>query len=50
MLDKRVLEELRAIVGDDWVVVGDVSSYLYDETPPFTRPMASKDALSLTLP
>ena len=45
MLDNRVLEELKGIVGDDWVVVGDVSGYLYDETPPAVRPDASRDVV-----
>ena len=40
-----MLRELRLIVGDDWVVAGDVSGYLYDETLQPIRPEASRDVV-----
>ena len=45
MLGDDLLRELRLIVGDDWVVVGDVSGYLYDETLQPIRPKASRDVI-----
>ena len=42
---EEILSELRSIVGDDWVIIGEekVQGYLYDETPPPMLPEASKD-------
>ena len=42
---EEILSELRSIVGDDWVIVGEekIQGYLYDETPPPMLPEASKD-------
>ncbi|MCD6312960.1 MAG: FAD-binding oxidoreductase [Thaumarchaeota archaeon] len=47
VLDEVVLEELRSIVGEDWVVVGgdEVDGYLYDETLTAVRPRASRDVI-----
>lgn len=45
MLGDDLLRELRLIVGDDWVVAGDVSGYLHDETLQPIRPEASRDVV-----
>ncbi|RLG03223.1 MAG: FAD-binding oxidoreductase, partial [Thaumarchaeota archaeon] len=47
VLDEAVLEELRSIVGEGWVVVGgdEVDGYLYDETLTSVRPRASRDVV-----
>ncbi|CAB1246883.1 FAD-binding oxidoreductase [Clostridium sp. MT-14] len=46
-MKNKVIENLRQIVGEDWVVdeLSKMQSYLYDETEPLLRPEASKDCV-----
>jgi len=43
----EVIEKLKAIVGDDWVITErqSIEGYLYDETPPPLRPKACEDVV-----
>lgn len=46
-MKNKVLEELKSIVGVDWVIADkeSIAGYLYDETPPLLRPKASEDVV-----
>lgn len=43
----EVLKDLKSIVGEDWVIVGEekIGGYLYDETPIPMRPKAAADVV-----
>jgi len=46
-VEAEVVERLREIVGDDWVITErrSIEGYLYDETPPYIRPRACEDVV-----
>jgi glycolate oxidase len=46
-LKKEVIESLKQIVGEDWVIddLSKMQNYLYDETEPLLRPEASRDSI-----
>ena len=46
-MENKVLEELKSILGADWVITDkeSIAGYLYDETPPLLRPKASEDVV-----
>jgi len=46
-VESKVLEELKSIVGADWVIADkeSIAGYLYDETPLPLRPKASEDVV-----
>ena len=47
VIREEVINKLKSIVGDDWVVTSRemIERYLYDETPEALRPMPSVDVV-----